>query len=80
MEFLSVPLKTGSYFAVLHIHIIYEHSQTRTTISLSSENAYIARARCLRLKSRAGQIGHNLANSLQSLQHFCKRSCVALAQ
>ena len=42
MEFLSVPLKTGSYFAVLHIHIIYEHSQTRTTISLSSENAFVA--------------------------------------
>ena len=43
-------------------------------------DALVSGARGLRFKSRAGQIGHSVANSSPPLQHFFKQSCVARAQ
>ena len=45
----------------------------------SSNNAFVSGAGGLRIKSRAGQIGHSVANGSPPLQHF-KKSCVARAQ
>ena len=46
----------------------------------SSGNAFVSGAGGLRFKSRAGQIGHSVANGSPPLQHFFERSCVARAQ
>ena len=46
--------------------------------SLSSGNAFAFGAEDLRFKSRAGQIGHSVANhDSPTLQHFFEGSCVA---
>ena len=46
----------------------------------SSCNAVVSGSRGLRLKFRAGQIGHSAAKSLLPLRHFLERSCVAREQ
>ena len=43
-------------------------------------NMFVSGSVGLRFKSWAGQIGHNVVNSLPPLQHFFQRSCVARAQ
>ena len=48
--------------------------------SWSSGNAFVSGAGGLRFKSRAGQIGHSVANGSPPLQHFFEWSCVARAQ
>ena len=48
--------------------------------SWSSGNAFVSGAGGQRFKSRAGQIGHSVANSSPPLQHFFKKGCVARAQ
>ena len=48
--------------------------------SWSSGNAFVSGAGGLRFKSRAGQIGHSVANGSPPLRHFFERSCVARAQ
>ena len=48
--------------------------------SWSSGNAFVSGAGDLRFKSRAGQIGHSVANGSPPLRHFFERSCVARAQ
>ena len=45
-----------------------------------SGNAFVVEAGGLRCKSRAGQIGHSVANGLPLLRHFVEMSCVAQAQ
>ena len=50
------------------------------TKSWSSGNAFVSGAGGLRFKSRAGQIGHSVANGSPPLRHFVERSCVARAQ
>ena len=52
----------------------------RSPASWSSGNAFVSGAGGLRFKSRAGQIGHSVANGSPLLQHFFERSCVARAQ
>ena len=48
-----------------------------TSVSWSSGNAFVSGAGGLGFKSRAGQIGHSVANSSPLLQHFFeRRSCV----
>ena len=44
------------------------------------DNAFVSGARGLRFKSRAGQIGHSVANSSPPLRHFFERSSLAWAQ
>ena len=48
--------------------------------SWSSGNAFVSGAGGLRFKSRAGQIGHSVANGSPPLRDFFERSCVARAQ
>ena len=48
--------------------------------SWSSGNAFVCGAEGLSFKSRAGQIGHSVANGSPPLRHFFERSCVARAQ
>ena len=48
--------------------------------SWSSGNAFVSGAGGLRFKSRAGQVGHSVANGSPPLRHFFERSCVARAQ
>ena len=48
--------------------------------SKSNCNAFVSGAGGLRLKSRASQIGHSVANGSPRLRHFFKRSYVARAQ
>ena len=45
-------------------------------ISWSSGNGFVSGAGGLRFKSRAGQIGHSVANDSPPLLHFSERSCV----
>ena len=45
--------------------------------SWSSGNAFVSGAGGLRFKSRAGQIGHSVADGSPSLRYFSERSCVA---
>ena len=45
--------------------------------SWSSGNAFVSGVWGLRFKSRAGQIGHSVANSSPPLRHFLEWSCVA---
>ena len=45
----------------------------------SNGNVFDSGAGDLRLKSRARQIGHSVANDSGSLLHFFERSCVARA-
>ena len=47
--------------------------------SWSSGNAFVSGAGGLRFKSRAGQIGHSVANGSPPLRHF-ERSCAARPQ
>ena len=42
--------------------------------SLLSGNAFVSGAEGLRFKSRAGQIGHCIANGSPPLQHFFERN------
>ena len=46
----------------------------------SSGNAFVFGAGGLKFKSRAGQIGHSVANGAPPLRHFFEKSCVARAQ
>ena len=48
--------------------------------SWASGNAFVSGAEDLGLKSRAGRIGHSVANGSPLLRHFFERSCVARAQ
>ena len=48
--------------------------------SLSSGNTFVSGAGGLRFKSRAGQIGHSVANGSPPLRHIFESSCVARAQ
>ena len=48
--------------------------------SWSSGNVFVSGAENLRFKSRAGQIGHSVANGSPPLRHFFERSCAARAQ
>ena len=48
--------------------------------SRSSGNAFVSGAGGPWFKSRAGQIGHSVANGSPPLRHFFERSCVARAQ
>ena len=48
--------------------------------SWSSGNAFVSGAGGLRFKSRAGQIGHSVANGSPPLRLFFEWSCVARAQ
>ena len=48
--------------------------------SWSSGNAFVSGTGSRRVKSRAGQIGHSVANGSPPLRHFFERSCVAWAQ
>ena len=43
-------------------------------------NAFVSGAGGLKFKSRAGQIGHSVANGSPPLRLFFERSCVARAQ
>ena len=52
---------------------------TFSPVNWSSGNAFVAGAGGLRFKSRAGQIGHNVANGSPPLRHFFERSCVVRA-
>ena len=45
--------------------------------SWSSGNTFVSGAGGVRFKSRAGQVGHSVANGSQLLQHFFERSCAA---
>ena len=51
-----------------------------TQTGRSGNNAFVSVAGGLRFKSRAGQIGHSVANGSPLLRHFFERSCVARAQ
>ena len=46
----------------------------------SSGNGFVSGAGGLRFKSRAGQIGHSVANGSPPQRYFLERSCVARAQ
>ena len=46
----------------------------------SSGNAFVSEAEGLKFISRAGQIGHSVANGLSPSQHFFESSCAARAQ
>ena len=48
--------------------------------SWSSGNIFVSVAGDLRLKSRAGQIGHSIANGSPPLGRYFERSCAAWAQ
>ena len=48
--------------------------------SWSSGNAFVSGAGGLRLKSRAGQNGHTVANGSPPLRYILERSCAAWAQ
>ena len=48
-----------------------------TWASWSSGNAFVSGAEGLRFKSRAGQIGHSVANGSPPLQHLFQRIYVA---
>ena len=56
------------------------HGLFNIPASWSSGNAFVSGAGGLRFKSRAGQIGHSVADSSPPLRHFFERSCVARAQ
>ena len=45
--------------------------------NISSGNAFLSGAGDLRFKSRAGQIGHSVADGSPPLRHFFERSSVA---
>ena len=51
-----------------------------TPASWPSGNAFVSGAEGLRFKSRAGQIGHSVANGLPMQRHFFQRSCVTQMQ
>ena len=46
----------------------------------SSVDAFVSGAGGLKFKSRIGQIGHSVADSLPPLRHFFKRTCADRAQ
>ena len=48
--------------------------------SSSSRNAFVSGAGDQNFESRAGQIGHSVANGLPLLRHFFVKSCVDRAQ
>ena len=48
--------------------------------SWPSSNAFVSGSGGQRFKSRAGKIGHGVANSLPHLRHFFQKSSVARAQ
>ena len=52
----------------------------RLITSWSSGSAFVSGAGSLMFKSRAGQIGHSVANGSSSLRHFFVKSCVVRAQ
>ena len=48
--------------------------------SVERQRAFVSGAGGLRFESRAGQIGHSVANVLLTLRYFFEGSCVARAQ
>ena len=52
-------------------------TQTTQLRSSGHANVFVSGAGGLRFKSRAGQIGHSVANGSPPLRHFFERSCVA---
>ena len=53
------------------------HKSSQKPASWSSGDGFVSGAGGLRFKSRAGQIGHSVANGLPPLRHFFERICVA---
>ena len=78
----------GSYIifipALYHLTIISYNISFNYIIfipaSWSSGNAFVSRAGGLSFKSRAGQIGHSVANGSPPMQRFFEWSCVTRAQ
>ena len=52
------------------LHTVYESN----LLLQSSDNAFVSGAGGLKFKSRAGEIGHSVANRLPSLRHSFERS------
>ena len=71
---------TANLVAVLCIISSHHTVVSFHTRCWSSRNALVSGAEGLRFQSRAGQIGHSVANGSPPLRHFFERSCVARAQ
>ena len=67
------------FFLRIKVEFLFLKIRYRLASWLSG-NAFVSGARGLRFKSRAGQIGHSVANGSPPLRHFFERSCVARAQ
>ena len=75
-HFLPVRLLHSLVLNVKNLPILYD------VIIVGDIYKYVpvGRAGGPRFKSRAGQIGHSVANGSPPLRHFFERSCVARAQ
>ena len=73
---VSSCFSSSDSFYYKRINFFYQE----TSNCWSSGNAFVSGAGGLRFKSRAGQMGHSVANGSPPLRHFFERSCVAWAQ
>ena len=76
----SIEIDFLSFIVFGTLLIILVNKYILEKASWSSGNAFVSGAGGLRFKSRAGQIGHSVANGSPPLRRFFKRSCVARVQ